>query len=106
MTARQASLCSRQLAQLSKARKPPTPAVTLPLLAQPYLNQANSLLSTVGKFNYTPVGYETQAYNAPDLGKYTFNSATPTVQGQSPTNDYVSPYLAALLGKKQQTVAA
>jgi hypothetical protein len=95
----------QQLAQLS-GQKAAYTGGNAAAASQPYLNQANSLLSTVGKFNYTPVGYETQAYNAPDLGKYTFNSATPTVQGQSPTNDYVSPYLAALLGKKQQTVAA
>lgn len=70
--------------------------------SQPYLDQANGLLNGLGNFNYTPVNYQTQAYQSPDLAKYTTNPySTPTVQGQPQTSDYTSPYLAALLGKKQ-----
>lgn len=74
--------------------------------SQPYLNQANGLLGSVGKYNYTPISYQTQAYSAPDLAKYIVNpNATPTYQGSKQTSDFTSPYLAALLGKKQ-TVGA
>lgn len=69
--------------------------------AQPYLDQANSILDSSSHYSTSPISYQTQAYNAPDLAKYTFNSVSPTVQGQQQTNDYTSPYLAALLGKRQ-----
>lgn len=70
--------------------------------AQPFLDQANSVLNGLSNYNVAPINYQTQAYNAPSLAAYTTNpNATPTFQGQSPGNDYFSPYLAALLGKKQ-----
>lgn len=76
--------------------------------AQPYLDQANSVLDRTANYSTAPISYQTQAYNAPELSKYTTNpNATPTYQGQSQTNDFFSPYLSALLGKKQPgTVAA
>lgn len=75
--------------------------------AQPYLNQANAFADRAANFTVNPINYQTQAYTAPELNKYTVNpNAAPTYQGQAPTSDYFSPYLSALLGKKQQTVAA
>lgn len=70
--------------------------------AQPYLDQANQLADRNANYNVAPISYQTQAYNAPELSRYTSTPATPTLQGQSQSNDYYSPYLAALLGKKQQ----
>lgn len=71
--------------------------------AQPYLDQANQVLDKTANYTTAPINFQTQAYNAPSLGKYTTNpNAAPTVQGQGASNDYFSPYLAALLGKKQQ----
>jgi hypothetical protein len=75
--------------------------------AQPYLDQANSVLDRSSRYTTAPISYQTQAYNAPALDKYIVNpGATPTFNGQPQTNDYTSPYLAALLGKKQQQLAA
>ena len=72
--------------------------------AQPYLDQANSLLDRVSNYSTSPIAYQTQAYQAPSLNNYLVNpGASPTFQGQAPSgNDYVSPYLSALLGKRQQ----
>lgn len=73
--------------------------------AQPYLDQANQLLDQTSNYTTAPINYQTQAYQAPSLSSYDFNpQATPTYQNQSQGNDYFSPYLAALLGKKQQIV--
>lgn len=69
--------------------------------AQPYLDQANGLLNSLSTYATSPINYQTSAYTAPDLSKYTTSPTTPTYQGQAPTNDYFSPYLGALLGKKQ-----
>lgn len=70
--------------------------------SQPFLDQANAALDRTANYNVAPINYQTQAYNAPSLADYTANpQAAPTFQGQAPTNDYFSPYLAALLGKKQ-----
>lgn len=72
----------------------------------PYLSRANSLLNAASKYSISPIKYNVQAYNTPDLGKYTVNpNAAPKFNGQPSSNDYVSPYLAALLGKKQQQTA-
>lgn len=69
--------------------------------AQPYLDQANNLLNSTSNYATAPINYQTQAYTAPSLSSYTSSPSTPTYQGQAPTNDYFSPYLGALLGKKQ-----
>lgn len=77
--------------------------------AQPYLNQANAFSGQYDDLQRaTPVPQVAPlVYNAPDLANYTVNpNAAPTVQGQAQANDYTSPYLAALLGKKQQSTAA
>lgn len=71
--------------------------------AQPFLDQANAALNSQADYHVAPINYQTQAYNAPALSTYAANpQAAPTYQGQSPTNDFFSPYLAALLGKRQQ----
>jgi hypothetical protein len=72
--------------------------------AQPYLNQANSLLDRVGTYRTPAMNYKVGAYTAPSLDKYTSSAVTPTYQGQQASNDYFSPYLQALLGKKQQLI--
>jgi hypothetical protein len=74
--------------------------------AQPFLDQANRTLDSLASYNVAPINYQTQAFNAPELASYAMGSAAgPTFQGQAPQNDYFSPYLAALLGKKQQVNA-
>jgi len=71
--------------------------------SQPFLDQANGILNAQSSYNVAPINYQTQAYNAPDLASYTTNpQAAPTFQGQPAQNDYFSPYLSTLLGKKQQ----
>lgn len=70
--------------------------------AQPYLDQANALLDKTANYQVAPINYQTQAYQAPNLASYTPTpQPTPTYDGSTP-NDYFSPYLAALLGKKSQ----
>lgn len=70
--------------------------------SQPSLNTANRLLNSVSVYRTRPISYTTKAYATPNLSKYTVNpNAAPQYNGQSQGNDYVSPYLAALLGKKQ-----
>lgn len=75
----------------------------------PYLAQVNQFQTEADNLGrQTPVPQVAPlVYNAPDLANYTVNpNAAPTVQGQAQANDYTSPYLAALLGKKQQSTAA
>lgn len=77
--------------------------------AAPYLAQANQALDRTANYATAPITYNTQAYTAPSLDKYTFDvGPAPTVQGSGTTTDYVSPYFAALLGgnRKQQPVGA
>lgn len=70
--------------------------------AQPYLDQANSILNGLSNYTVAPINYQTQAYQAPSLASYSTNpQAAPTYNGQSAGNDYTSPYLAALLKQKQ-----
>jgi hypothetical protein len=69
--------------------------------AQPYIDQANQLLGQVGRTANPTFNYNTQAYQAPSLGSYTASRTTPTFQGQQQGNDFTSPYLQALLGKKK-----
>lgn len=72
--------------------------------AQPFLDQANSLLDSTSNYTTNPIAYTTSAYSAPSLASYNTNpQAAPTYQGQSATSDYFSPFLASLLGKKQPT---
>jgi len=86
---------------------------------QPYLNQANELRSQADQLgrltprdinvnlpNYQAPAYTpAPAYQAPDLSSYIVGAnPAPTYQGQPQGNDYFSPYLAALLGRKRQTV--
>lgn len=67
--------------------------------AQPFLDQANQVLDASSNYSTAPINYQVQAYTAPNLSQYTVNpNAAPTYNGQSSTDDYVSPYLAALLG--------
>lgn len=74
--------------------------------SQAAYDQANSLLDETANYSTAPINWQTQAYTAPTLDKYLVApNAAPTVQGQSQPNDYTSPYLAALLGKKQPTTA-
>lgn len=77
--------------------------------AQPYLNQANQYLTEADNLGRAvPVPQVSPlVYNAPNLANYTTNpNATPTVAGQGQATDYTSPYLAALLGKKNANTAA
>ena len=70
--------------------------------AQPYIDQANAVLDKSANYTTAPINYQTQAYNAPSLASYNSNPmAAPTYQGQPMNNDYFSPYLGALLGRKQ-----
>lgn len=70
--------------------------------AQPYLDQANALLDKSANYTTPGIDYQTQAYTPPSLTSYTTNpQAAPTLQGQTASNDYYSPYLQSLLGKKQ-----
>lgn len=74
--------------------------------AQPYLDQANSLLDHLSNYSVAPIKYNTQAYQAPSLASYTTApQAAPNVQGQG-GGDYFSPYLSSLLGKKQPNAIA
>lgn len=75
--------------------------------SQPYLNQADAILNSIANYTVAPISYKLDAYKAPSLASYTTNpNAAPTYQGQKSTTDYFSPYLAALLGKKQQNLTA
>lgn len=74
--------------------------------AQPFLDQANTILDNASRYQVAPINYQTQAYAAPELSSYSTNPmATPTFQGQGLSNDYFSPYLAALIGQKKQVGA-
>lgn len=94
----------QSLAQLQGQRAVATGANGV-AAAQPYYNQANAVLDQASRYNIAPIQVTTNPYTAPSLDKYTVNpNAAPTVQGQAQSNDYTSPYLAALLGKRQQAV--
>ncbi len=75
--------------------------------SQASIDQANALLNQTANYSINPISYQTQAYTAPQLSAYTVNpTAAPTYNGQSAGNDYVTPYLASLLGGKKQTNTA
>jgi hypothetical protein len=70
--------------------------------AQPYLDQANSILDRAASYTVAPINYQTQAYQAPSAASYTTApNATPQFD-RSAGSDYFSPFLQTLLGKKQQ----
>lgn len=73
--------------------------------AQPYLSQANGILNNLASYVPQAINYNTTAYNAPSLDSYTTSPATIALNNSAGT-DYVSPYLSALLGKKQTNVGA
>ena len=69
---------------------------------QPYIDQANTLLDKVANYKTDPIKYKVGAYTAPSLESYIARpGATPTYQGTAASDDYTSPYLAALLRKQQ-----
>jgi hypothetical protein len=72
--------------------------------AQPYLDQANSLLDRLATSAPAQINYNTQAYTPPSISSY---SATPTSTSYNQQNggDYFSPFLQTLLGKKQPSLA-
>lgn len=73
--------------------------------SQGSLDQANAILDRSSNYTTAPINYQTQAYQAPDIASYTTTpNATPQYSGSGPS-DYFSPYLQALLGKKQQVLA-
>lgn len=90
----QASLL-QQLAQLTAARDGNTTN------AQPLIDQANSLLDKTATYAPASFSVNPTPYTAPSLSSYTTTPQTPSYQGQTATNDYFSPYLQSLLGKKQ-----
>ncbi len=69
--------------------------------AQPYLDQANQLLDQSANYTTAPINYQTQAYQAPSVASYTVNPQQPAQYNQQGNQDYFSPYLQSLLGKKQ-----
>lgn len=71
--------------------------------AQPFLDQANALLDKTANYTTAPISVNTNAYQAPSLASYT-NPPPTTINSQNQgSNDYFSPYLSALLGKRLQT---
>lgn len=72
--------------------------------AQPYLNQANSLLDQSANYTTPQINYSTAAYTPPALSSYNTGGTSPTFN-QGSGGDYFSPYLSALLGKRQPAVA-
>lgn len=89
----------QQLAQLTAARDGNATN------AQPYLDQANNLLNQAA--NYAPASFSVNPtpYTAPSLSSYTSTPQNVSFNGQTATNDYFSPYLQSLLGKKQLATA-
>lgn len=74
-----------------------------PKAAQPYLDQANSALNRVAGISADPIKFNAQAYTAPELAQYQPREvAGINFQGQTQGNDYTSPYLAALLGRRKE----
>lgn len=74
--------------------------------AAPTLAQANQALDSSSHYTVSPIDFKTGAFVAPTLGQYTVNpNAAPTYGGDAQSNDYTSPYLQALLGKKEQQTA-
>lgn len=73
---------------------------------QPYLDQASAALNRASNYSVAPINYNTQAYTAPELSKYLVDPGpAPSVQGETQSNDYVSPYYAGLLGLTKEKAA-
>lgn len=70
--------------------------------AQPYLNQANTLLDQLANSGPAKINYNTQAYQAPSLASYNTTPTNTSFNRSAGGNDYFSPYLQTLLGKKSQ----
>ena len=70
--------------------------------ATPYVNQANSLLDKVGKYEAPTLNYQTKAYAPPSLDSYTVNPLTTSANGAGAAGDYFSPYLGTLLKDKNK----
>lgn len=71
--------------------------------AQPYLDQANSYLSSADQLGLnTPVLQAAPVnYQAPSLASYTTNPFAAPTTGQSAAGDYTTPFLSMLLGKNR-----
>lgn len=73
--------------------------------SNPYYNKANNVLKNLATYKVAPINYQTGAYEVPDIASYVTNeNARPVFDGQPAQNDYTSPYLAALTGKKQKSL--
>lgn len=70
--------------------------------SQPYLDQANTYLNQLANSAPAQINYQTQAYQAPSLASYTAPKYSQPTSTNQAGGDYFSPYLSALLGKKQQ----
>jgi hypothetical protein len=95
----------RTLAQLQAQRAEAAGGNTV-AAAQPYLDQANSILDRVSNYQTAPINYQTNAYQAPSLASYDVAQSPNTQFSQQSEGNYYSPYLQSLLGKKQQQVMA
>lgn len=74
--------------------------------AQPSIDAANAVLDHAANYTVSPIAVNTAAYQAPNLSTYTTQpNATIVANATGGGTDYISPYLAALLGKKSLTVA-
>lgn len=71
--------------------------------AQPYLDQANGLSSTIDQLAAINPTYNgtTPTYTAPPLASYVNNGNTATTTGQGALQDTTTPYLTALLGAQK-----
>jgi hypothetical protein len=67
--------------------------------AQPFIDQANTLNAGMSNYTTPAINYNTQAYTPPSLSSYTAPPTNLTAGGSKTPNDYVSPYLSALLGE-------
>jgi len=90
----------QQLAQL-QAQRAQAAGGNPAQAAQPYVDQANQALDQAANYTVAPINYQTQAYQAPSLASYN-PTPQPTASFSKQNSDYFSPYLASLLGKKQQ----
>lgn len=76
--------------------------------AQPYLDQANGLSSTIDNLAAINPTYNgtTPTYTAPTLSSYVNNANTSTSINPTGTDSSVTPYLTSLLGTQKKTIGA